>query len=179
MNGLLPCLEWSPPEGSALQTWNLELSLNSQNLHHVRMAIDCHLPCLGLSPTNPRMVTHQKEAYYRHGIWQIHITHKTNTRWQLPWMVPYHSCEGHPQTQGWSPTNPRMVIPFGPAWPYLTPSGLGCPCLAKFGPVWPHFVLFGPIWPVWPHLAPFDLVLTCLTLSGPICPCLALFGIPF
>ena len=30
------------------------------------------------------MVTHQKKVYYRHGIWQLHITHKTNTRWQLP-----------------------------------------------------------------------------------------------
>ena len=67
-------------------------------------AIDGHLSLLGWSPTNPRMVTHQKEVYYRHGIWQLHITHKTNTRWQLPWMVPYHSCEGHPQTQGWSAT---------------------------------------------------------------------------
>ena len=95
-------------------------------------------PTQGWSPTNLRMVTNQKEVYYRLWILKLHITHKTNTRWQLPWMVTYHSCEGHPQTQGWSPTNPRMVIPFGPAWPYLTPFGLGCPCLAPLGPVWPR-----------------------------------------
>ena len=43
--------------------------------------------CHGLSPIILRMVSHQpkdghpeKEVQYRHGIWHLHITHKTNTR---------------------------------------------------------------------------------------------------
>ena len=67
------------------------------------------LQSLGGTPTNPRMVTQQKEVYYRLGIRQLHLTHKTNTRWHMPWMVTYHPYEGDPPTQGWSPTNPRMV----------------------------------------------------------------------
>ena len=54
-------------------------------------------------------VTHQKELYYRLGIWQLHITHKTNNRWQLPRMVTYHPYYAWPPTQGWSPNNPGMV----------------------------------------------------------------------
>ena len=42
------------------------------------------------------MVTHQKDVYYRHGIWHLHFTLKTNTWWQLPWMVTHHPSEGHP-----------------------------------------------------------------------------------
>ena len=42
--------------------------------------MDGHIPSLGLSPTNPRMVTYQKELYYRLGIWLLGITHKTKTR---------------------------------------------------------------------------------------------------
>ena len=41
--------------------------------------MDSQLPSLGWSPTNPRMVIHQKEVYYRLGIWHIHFTEKTNT----------------------------------------------------------------------------------------------------
>ena len=63
----------------------------------------CHLPSLGGSPTNPRMVTHQKEVYYRLGNWHLHITHDTNTRRQLPSMVTYHYLDGHP------PTNIKLV----------------------------------------------------------------------
>ena len=57
------------------------------------------------------MVTHQKEVYYIHGIWQLHITHKTSTRRQLPWMVNGHlpCLGGFPPTQGGSLTNPRMI----------------------------------------------------------------------
>ena len=73
------------------------------------------------------------------------------------------SLEGSSPTQGWSPTNPRMAIPYGPVWPRLTPFGLGCPYLAPFGSVWFHLASFGPIWP---HLAPF----------GPFWPGLAPFG---
>ena len=54
-------------------------------------------PPQGRSPTNLRMVTNQpkdghpqKEMDYRFGTWHLHITHKTSTRWQLPWMVTYH-----------------------------------------------------------------------------------------
>ena len=50
------------------------------------------------------MVTHRKEVYCIHQIWHLDITHKTNTRWQLPWMVTYHPRDGHPPSQGWSPT---------------------------------------------------------------------------
>ena len=42
--------------------------------------MDGHLPSLGWSPINPRMVTHQKEVYYRLGIWHLDLTQKTNTR---------------------------------------------------------------------------------------------------
>ena len=91
-----------------VQSWNLEQSLSYDH--------QGHLPSLGGSPTNPRMVTNQpkdgntnKEVYYRHGILHLHFTRKTNTRWQLPWMVTHHSSDGHPPTQGRSPTTPRMV----------------------------------------------------------------------
>ena len=82
-----------PPEGSVLKTGNLYSCPQTQ----------------GWSPTNPKMVTHQKEVYYRLVIWHIHFSHKTNTRWQLPWMVTYHPWYGCPPTQGWSPTTPKMV----------------------------------------------------------------------
>ena len=36
-----------------------------------------HLPSVGWSPTNPRMVTHQKEVYYIVGIWHLEVTHKS------------------------------------------------------------------------------------------------------
>ena len=49
-----------------------------------------HLSSLGWSPTNPRMVIHQKEVYYRLEIWHLHFTHKTNTRRQLLQMVTFH-----------------------------------------------------------------------------------------
>ena len=39
--------------------------------------MDGHLPSLGWSPTNPRMVTHQKEVYYIVGIWHLEFTHKS------------------------------------------------------------------------------------------------------
>ena len=71
-------------EGFVLHTWYLVHRLNSQT------PMDGHLPCLGWSPTNPMMVTHQKEVHYRHGIWYFDLTHKTKTRWQLPGIVTYH-----------------------------------------------------------------------------------------
>ena len=41
--------------------------------------MDGHLPCLGGFLANPRIITHQKEVYYRLGIWLLNFTHKTNT----------------------------------------------------------------------------------------------------
>ena len=69
-----------PPEGSMLQNRNLALRLNSQDKDQVQTARNVHLPSLGWSPTNPRMVTLQKEVYYRLGIWYLDLTHKTKTR---------------------------------------------------------------------------------------------------
>ena len=48
-----------PPERSVLQTCNLALTLYLQNYHQVTTAMDDHLPSLGGSPLNPKMVTHQ------------------------------------------------------------------------------------------------------------------------
>ena len=35
--------------------------------------------------------------------------HKTKTRWELPWMFNYHPLDGHPPTQGWSPTRRKYT----------------------------------------------------------------------
>ena len=138
------------------------------------------------------MATQQMKEYYRHGIWQLHITHKTNTRcnhhgWSptIPRRVSCQSKDAQLPTQGWLP----CLALLGPIWPGLTPFCLGCPCLAPFGSVWSCLALsvpFGPVWPclalfgpVWPHLALFGLIwpcLTCFTPSGSICSCLAPFG---
>ena len=40
--------------------------------------MDGHLPSLGWSPTNLRMLINQKEVYYRYGIWHLNLTHKTS-----------------------------------------------------------------------------------------------------
>ena len=53
------------PEESVLQTWYLAHRLKSQNKHQGRTTKDGHLPYLGWSPTNQKMVTHQKEVHYR------------------------------------------------------------------------------------------------------------------
>ena len=42
------------------------------------------------------MVTHQKEVYYRHGIWHLNLTKLTKRKPGVNF-------------QGWSPTIPRMV----------------------------------------------------------------------
>ena len=42
--------------------------------------MDGHLPFLGWSFTNPRMVNHQKEVYYIVGIWHLEFTHKSKAR---------------------------------------------------------------------------------------------------
>ena len=55
------------------------------------------------------MVTNQKKVHRKLGMGPLDITHKSKARWQPPWMVTNYSKDGHPPTQGWSPTNPRMV----------------------------------------------------------------------
>ena len=70
-----------PPEGSKLQTRNLAT------------AMDGHLPFLGWSPANLRMVNHRREVDYRRG--------KLKTG---------DNCHGWSHNIiGWSPTNQRMV----------------------------------------------------------------------
>ena len=55
-----------PQEGSVIPTCNL--SLYSQNERQVTTAMDGHLPSLGGSPTNPRMVSHQpKDGHPQEG----------------------------------------------------------------------------------------------------------------
>ena len=93
-----------PPEGSIMQTRNLALRLNSQNKDQVTTARNGHLSSRVWSPTNLRMVTHQKDVYCRLGIWHLDLTQKTKTRGQLPGMVTYHPGDGHPPTQAWPPT---------------------------------------------------------------------------
>ena len=82
--------------------------------------MDGYLPSIGGLPANPRMVTHHKKVFYRHGIWQWH---ETNT------------MDGHLPSLGGSPANPRMVTHLPkdghPNWS----------CLAPFGPVWYHLDL--------------------------------------
>ena len=118
--------------------------------------------------------------------------------------VTYLPWEVHLPTQGWSPTNRRMVTLFGPAWPRLT--SFIWPGLPMFGPIWQCLVLccpvwpnlapfkpglarIGPVWPglarlarfgpVWPHLTTFYLIWPCLTPHCPIRLSLATFGIRF
>ena len=43
-------------------------------------AMDGCQPSLRWSTTKQRMVTHQKEVYYRLEIWHFDLTHKTKTR---------------------------------------------------------------------------------------------------
>ena len=56
--------------------------------------MDGHISTLGWSPTNPRMVTHQKEVYKREGIWHLDLTYKITLG---------DDCNGG------SPTIPRRV----------------------------------------------------------------------
>ena len=46
----------------------------------VTTARDGHLPSLGWSPTNLKLVTHQKELCYIFGIWHLDLNPKTKTR---------------------------------------------------------------------------------------------------
>ena len=53
-----------PPEGNILQTSNLALKHYLQNYHQVASAMHSHLSSLGWSPTNSKMVTHQKDLEF-------------------------------------------------------------------------------------------------------------------
>ena len=53
-----------PQEGCVLQTWNMLLRLDSENESQVITAMDGPLPSPGWSPSNSRMVTHQKKFYF-------------------------------------------------------------------------------------------------------------------
>ena len=46
-----------------------------------------HTSSRGWSPTNPRIVTYQKDVYYKLGIWNLDLG-----------MVTYHPLDGHPST---------------------------------------------------------------------------------
>ena len=114
--------------------------------------------CNGGSPTIPRRVTHHKKMYCRHGIWQLHITNETSTRWQLPWWsltIPRRvTCQpedGHPPTNWWSP----QLAQLGPVWHHL----------ARVAHVWPHLTMFGTVHPCFPPLNP---ILACFTMFGPV-----------
>ena len=67
--------------------------------------MDGHLSSLGWLPTKQGMVTHQEEVYCRIGIWHLNLTHKTNIRWQLPWMVTHHPKDGHQKMVTHFPNN--------------------------------------------------------------------------
>ena len=71
-------------------------------------AMNDHLPSLGWSPTNPRMVNNQKEVYYKLGIWHLDLTHKKKAI-QLPWMVTYHPKDVHPQPKDGHPPEESVV----------------------------------------------------------------------
>ena len=51
-----------------------------QNYHQVATAMDSHLSSLGWSPTNPRMVTHQKEKLQTWNL-ELKINLKTAKKW--------------------------------------------------------------------------------------------------
>ena len=109
-----------PPEGNVLQTSNWALKHYLQNYHQVTTAMHSHLLSLWWSPTNPRMVTHQKEVYYRLKIWQLNLTDRKTSG---------DSC------RGWSPTILRRVT--RQPWDGHPPIQEWSPCLAPFDTTWP------------------------------------------
>ena len=141
-------------------------------------------PSLGGSPSKPRMVTHLKEVFYWLGIWHLHISQKTNTRWQLPRMVPYHFLDGQPPAARFVSISPNLAL-LGPVWPCLR-------LLGPVWPIWPRLTLFGPVCfvhlplfvPIWyplftwfnPILQPFEPFKPCFALFNSVWQCLALCG---
>ena len=77
-----------PPKECILQTQNLALRLKSQNKHQVTTAIDGHLSSEEWSPPIQNMVTKLPKD-----------VHPFSKGWSQP-------------SQGWSPTNSRMVTQY-------------------------------------------------------------------
>ena len=77
-----------------------------------------HLSSLGWSPTNPRMVTSQKEVHFRLEIWHLGLTHKTTANNchecspTIPRMVTHHLKYGQKLSQKGSPIFQMMVTNF-------------------------------------------------------------------
>ena len=72
-------MDGHPPKRSVVQNWNnLALEFNSQNESQMKTSMDDHLASLGWLPTNPSMANHQEDVYYRLGILDLDLTHKTN-----------------------------------------------------------------------------------------------------
>ena len=61
--------------------------------------MDGHQQSIGGSPTNPRMVTHQKEVHYRLGIWQLNFTDKKTP-----------AMDGHLPSLGGLPANHQWSL---------------------------------------------------------------------
>ena len=77
----------------------------------VTTAKDGHLPSLGWSPTNLKLVTHQKELWYILGIWH-YILQARNLALRLNSQNEVQvttARNGHLSSRGWSPFNPSMV----------------------------------------------------------------------
>ena len=76
-DGHLKFLGWSPTPHEWLPTgrkYTTDSEFGTETLFtklrpSVNYTMDGRLPSYGWSPTNPRMVTHQMEVYYRLGIW--------------------------------------------------------------------------------------------------------------
>ena len=46
-----------------------------------------HLSSRGWSPTNPKIVTYQKDIYYRLGIWNLDLMHRINPNVENRWKM--------------------------------------------------------------------------------------------
>ena len=113
-----------PPGGNVVQTWNLALEFFSQNEIQVTASMDGHLLSLGLSPTNPWMVTHQKEVHYRLGTLFTKLTPGDDYNgWSptIPSLAPHPPRDGHPPEGSLTLFNKYLAL-FGPT------------SLAKFDP---------------------------------------------
>ena len=97
-----------PPEGVVLQTWNLALTLYSENYHLVTTAMDGHPPSLGGSPNNPKtVIPHPKDGHPP----VVSVLHSWNLVFAL-YSQNLHqvtiAIDGLLPSLRWSP-HPRMV----------------------------------------------------------------------
>ena len=160
----------------------------------------CHLPSLGGSPANPRMVNGHPPTKG----WSLQLALLDPVWYNLDLVAhvwTHLTMFGPISPHGHALTGLARFGLFDPIWPCLVLFG-------QFDPIWPCLVLFDPVWiylplfcPVWPplltqfnpfnqsnpilplfttiksHLSLFNLVWLCLTLFGlfdPIWPCLVL-----